>query len=458
MGGKKTSYAKAMELVATKRGKYEKNLEDSRRRGDRFGINSAMRSISKLEQYEQQLFESQEQKKVDMGITPAPEMRYGGLAKFNIGGYIDPFSADAQAAQELYAPLVANPSLNFGEVDPEMASANQEYLNTYLQGLNLSAPAYMNSAQGDPMGNNADAALGSTQGLIDGTNLSMESLDFGEEDPMAGDADAGLGSIDASTAASMLSDKYKRQDALQGIFNQGKTLAPYAAQFAGDLYALNQLKNIEGPVNSPLQRATIMNTDVDTTATRARIQDNMRTFNAGVDSGLTNSAAVQNVKLANLAQTNRQLADRGQQEANQEMQLRNKQSALLTDNFNTNAAIDAANRQRLVDFNNMITNARTGIYQGMGVKAAQIGSEFAQRDLDKQRMDLMSRQFDSNLLSRQFSDLGLGTDPLQDKQALQQQINLLKDPAMGAQHRAMLERTNPMLLQRLDEIMATIQG
>lgn len=393
MGGKKTSYAKAMELVATKRGKYEKNLEDSRRRGDRFGINSAMRSISKLEQYEQQLFESQEQKKVDMGITPAPEMRYGGLAKFNIGGYIDPFSADAQAAQELYAPLVANPPLDFGEVDP-----------------------------------------------------------------MAGDADASLGSIDASTAASMLADKYKRQDALQGIFNQGKTLAPYAAQFAGDLYALNQLKNVEGPVSSPLQRATIMNTDIDTTATRARIQDNMRTFNAGVDSGLTNSAAVQNVKLANLAQTNRQLADIGQQEANQEMQLRNKQSALLTDNFNTNAAIDAANRQRLVDFNNMITNARTGIYQGMGVKAAQIGSEFAQRDLDKQRMDLMSRQFDSNLLSRQFSDLGLGTDPLQDKQALQQQINLLKDPAMGAQHRAMLERTNPMLLQRLDEIMATIQG
>jgi len=184
----------------------------------------------------------------------------------------------------------------------------------------------------------------------------------------------------------------------------------------------------------------------------------MRTFNAGVDSGLTNSAAVQNVKLANLAQTNRQLADIGQQEANQEMQLRNKQSALLTDNFNTNTAIDAANRQRLVDFNNMITNARTGIYQGMGVKAAQVGSEFAQRDLDKQRMDLMSRQFDSNLLSRQFSDLGLGTDPLQDKQALQQQINLLKDPAMGAQHRAMLERTNPLLLQRLDEIMATIQG
>lgn len=37
----RTSYAKAMELAASKRAKYEERLEKARRTGDRFAINSA---------------------------------------------------------------------------------------------------------------------------------------------------------------------------------------------------------------------------------------------------------------------------------------------------------------------------------------------------------------------------------------------------------------------------------
>lgn len=76
----RTSYAKAIELAAAKRGKYEKQLEQAQRSGDRFSINAAQRSIARLQEYEQELFDSQEQQKVDKGITPPQQ-------QFAIGGY-----------------------------------------------------------------------------------------------------------------------------------------------------------------------------------------------------------------------------------------------------------------------------------------------------------------------------------------------------------------------------------
>ena len=74
----KTSYAKAMELAASKRAKHEERLETARRTGDRFAINSAQRAIDKLTDYENQLFESQEEQKVKKGITPQTAMAMGG--------------------------------------------------------------------------------------------------------------------------------------------------------------------------------------------------------------------------------------------------------------------------------------------------------------------------------------------------------------------------------------------
>ena len=480
--GKRTSYAKLMELAAQKRGKFEQQLQDAERRGDRFGINSATRSIAKLEEYEREIFDSQEQQKVDKGLTLPPQMAYGGFPKFAVGGPLfDPFSTDAQITN--YLQSLQNPNVDLN--DPAVMQNIMGNLDTYNKYFGPTSnkttppppqlPAQQNLVPSDlsidwnsAMTPNTEvypvepvqaltprAWQGPGAPLPTSVDTKAEVDNYFPEGRPEGGA---LPEVDLEDAMALNQEKYKRQDSIKQLFDQAKTFAPYAAQFTGDLYALNQLKNLERPVQAPYRRATLLNTDLDTSATRARLQDNMRTFNAGVDTGVSNSAAAQNLKLANLAQTNRQLADIGQQEANQESTMRNRQAAALTDTFNANQDIAAANRQRMVDFNNMITNARLGIVQGMGTKAAQVGSEYAQRDLDKQRMDLMSRQFDPNLLSRQFSDLGLGADPLQDKEVLQQQINLLKDPTMGAQYRAMLERTNPTLLQRLDEMAATIQG
>lgn len=409
----KTSYAKAVELAATKRGKYEKQLEIARRSGDRFGINSAERSIARITQYEQELFDSQEQQKIDKGITPPqPQMGYGGNLMYGIGGPLEgsPFTA---------ADFKMTPS----SLIPQLPYKSNPSVYTPIEMNPLTAQHLLPSLMPNFATPSASAPM---QPLTQSEIASMRL-----EDAMGATSNPNRNTF----------------------LDQAKTYAPYAAQFATDLYALNQLKNIEGPVDAPMQRATQINTDLDTSATRARLQDNMRTFNAGVDSSMSNSAAVQNVKLANLAQSNRQLADIGQQEANSEMSLRNQQSGLLTDNINTNMALDATNKQRQADFSNMITNARMGIIQGMGVKGAQVGSEFAQRKLDKETLDITSRQFDKGLLNRQFSDMNIGADFTQDPEQVQQMINLLQDPTMGEQFGAQLQERDPKGYQYLMSII-----
>lgn len=403
----KTSYAKAMEMVATKKGKYEKQLEEAKRSGDRFALNSAQRSMERIMQYEQELFDSQEQQKIDKGITPAPEMRYGGKPMYYTGG-----------------PL---------ETNPLTAADNQRIPAPMFNGLpyksipSVYTPIEMNPLTAPPLMPNFSTPYASApmQPLTEEEIAQMRMED----------------AVDAQRMPFSQTPGGK-------FLNQAGKFVPYAAQFATDLYALNQLKNIERPVDMPMTKTPMINTDVDTSATRAMIRDNQLAANANVDANLSNSASVQNVKLANLAQTNRQLADLGQQETNQEMALRNQQVSLATDAFNKNLMTDALNQQQKVDYNNMITNARLGLVQGMGVKAAQVGSEFAQRRLDQQKLQTLAKQYDSGLLSRNFSDLGIGGNPYTDEATRTMMVNALKDPAMKEQMMQRLE-SNPDLLQYL---------
>ena len=415
----KTSYAKAMELAASKRAKHEERLETARRTGDRFAINSAQRAIDKLTDYENQLFESQEEQKVKKGITPQTAMAMGG---------------------PVGSPLETNPNLTPQE------RYQQALANTARQMLvNDGVSAFK---QVDAFNNDQILAAAKQKGLLDLAKINTKEIFANPETQNT--SVYGYGGIPKMNDGGAVADPNLPFSQTPGgqLLSQAKQYLPYAAQFGTDLYALNQLKKLEGPVDAPMQQVTQINTDVDTSATRARIQDNMAAFNAGVDSSMSNSAAVQNVKLANLAQTNRQFADIGQQEANQEMALRNQQSTLATGTLNTNLGIDAANKQRTVDFNNMMTNARLGIVQGMGIKGAQMGQEFAQRNLDQQRLETLAKQYDSGLLARNFSDLGIGGNPYTDETTRTMMVNALNDPAMKDQMMQRLE-SNPDLLQYL---------
>lgn len=477
--GKRTSYAKLMELAAQKRGKFEKMLDQAERTGDRFAINSATRSIAKLEEYEQQIFNSQEQQKIDKGITPAPAMAYGGLTQFNIGGETDPPSGYLDRFYPRYTfgqgyPISQDPvmvgiddapaynlpqgSVDFSagmvpnyEVYPEQFQPNPEALSPLNLSIDLPRPTQTPITAVTPrplpsFGANAEGAQLIRTQLGNRPTSTVPELDA---DDLAFQKNP---NYYAELEAAEAQARFAKEDKRRAAVDKFKTLAPYGAQFLGDMYALNQLNKLERPVDAPMKVATQIGTNIDTSATRARIQDNAKAFNASVDSGMSNSAAVQNVKLANLSQTNRQLADIGQQEVNQELSLRNKQADLLTQNLNANLGIEASNRQRLTDFNNMIRNARLGLIQGMGVKASQMGSEFAQRKLDQTQMDLISRQYSDTVLANNFNDI-LDVDILNNPEKLKQQMALLNDPDMGPKQRELLQKYNPTLLSRLDELM-----
>ena len=496
--GKRTSYAKAMEQISAKRGKYEKQLEDALRTGDRFGINSAERSIERIKSFEQELFNSQEQQKIDKGITP-PQPQ--GMPMFNVGGpfytsnsYSNPdLPSDAQLAQmnrgeleNLFRSFKANPNLNTYAKDKRLSTI-RGYLNTVdsradkidsyrnttfadalqSQPFNLvNLPSGFNQTTEVPAEETATTATTATTGTTGTTGTSTpktrEVIDpvtgltpkaipsitegYQSQIPVPGGAELirtplvqsplTLNPDSATMPTSRLGEGLKT-----GLNAAGK-VAPYALQFAPDLIALRQLNKLQRPEDMPMEQVTQMNTDVDTSATIARIKDNAMAFNAGVDSGMSNSAAVQNVKLAQLAQTNKQLADVGQQEENTERELRNQQAALATGTFNRNLVTDRNNRQQLADFDNMITNARLGIVQGMGTKAFQMLQEKNQIDLDKDRLDTLKRQFDPGLIQRNFQNI-LKDDPTAmaetDLQSLAASIK--QYPSLGDQ----LKIDNPKL-------------
>ncbi len=528
--GKRTSYAKAMEQISAKRGKYEKQLEDALRTGDRFGINSAERSIERIKSFEQELFNSQEQQKIDKGITP-PQPQ--GMPMFNIGGptgekslvgsgeYYNPTGSNMDnnmyanyyniatnmGLQDLFnSALIKKSAGNIGPIadgkgnknwTPEEAAAFKQVTDAYRNGastaLAFQGPDYsgirppfydVSTGEGGGFAKFArpDYSVTTPDWLKDSQDVTVPKVTSVPEvtpvpkvtpssitpktreaedllsltNKAKSSAPGGLNLIEtplvqpsttlqpqqSTFVPRMQQAGYNIGEGLKTGLNAAGKIAPYALQFAPDLIALRQLNKLQRPEDMPMEQVTQMNTDVDTSATIARIKDNAMAFNAGVDSGMSNSAAVQNVKLAQLAQTNKQVADVGQQEENTERQLRNQQAALATGTFNRNLVTDRNNRQQLADFDNMITNARLGIVQGMGTKSFQMLQEKNQIDLDKDRLDTLKRQFDPGLIQRNFQNI-LKDDPTAmaetDLQSLAASIK--QYPSLGDQ----LKIDNPKL-------------
>jgi len=394
----KTSYAKAAEMAASKRGKYEKKLEEALRTGDRFAINSAERSIARLTEYENQLYQSQEDHKAAKGIQnpQMPMAKYGGamLPKYVTGG-----------------PLETDPLAGITNPNALMNLAPKTYTNLF----GTAAPSLTPNLNIGPR-----PVGGAPLDTVSNEDLAqLNGLPFGQTE-----LGKGLGAV--------------------------KGFMPYAAQFAGDIYAMNQLKKLEKPAELPMQRMNQMSTDIDTSATLADIQNNRLATNVGLDTGLSNSASAANAKLAALAQTNQQVAGIRQQEANQELALRNQAGELATQNINANMGIAAQNQQNLADFNNMITNARLGLVQGMGTKAAQIKGEYNQMALDRERMDTLAKQFDSDLLARNFNNFEQYADLLYSDAATRDKaIAAYADDGLGYSQFLALEQSNPQLFNFL---------
>ena len=184
-----------------------------------------------------------------------------------------------------------------------------------------------------------------------------------------------------------------------------KKYGPYAAQFGSDIYGLAQLNRLQKPVNAPYQDPTLINTDLDYSAAKTGIKDSSRAFNRNVKNNLTNSASAANLMLANKSKTDKAYANISMDEYNRENQLRNQQSALLTQNRNINKSITAQNEQRLVDFGNMKKQASVGIVNNMTEKLAGITRDFKKEKLDSEQLEMLSKQYNRQVNDTLNNDL-----------------------------------------------------
>lgn len=460
----KTSYAKAMEIASKKRSKYEERLENARRVGDRFSINSAERALDRISRYEETLYQTQEETK-----AAKEQKKYGGSVKpmYADGGptraqqvalwnqynqnkaYYDqqflannPFGPQAQNYLNMYN--TGSSDLNYGGQNPGLSETFYNTMSSIpapsnyvpipsIREWNTAGSATLGFAPeipGMPIPQVAAAPAPAAPAPKTSTSKSSAPRKREQQEliqlqpkainpfvtPSAAPSLAPTPQFNMDPAIAAEMQAMQSGQANQNLpFSQTKLgkgfaaageLAPYAMQFASDIYKLNQLKNLKPNVALPMQQATIINTDIDTSAARAQIQDNTKAFAAGVDQSLSNSAAVANVKLADQAQRNRQLAELSMSERGQETALRNQQADYLTQNINTNAAIAAQNAQNLVDFENMITSARSGMVGDMGTKFSAITSELARKQMDQMTLATMAKQFDKGMLLRNFADVG----------------------------------------------------
>jgi hypothetical protein len=75
------TFASAAERIGRKQSKYESILSDALASGDRFAKNSAELMLDRVNRYKEELFQTQEAMKAEMGIGEPQTMAYGGYAK-----------------------------------------------------------------------------------------------------------------------------------------------------------------------------------------------------------------------------------------------------------------------------------------------------------------------------------------------------------------------------------------
>ena len=75
------TFASAAERIGRKQSKYETILSDALASGDRFAKNSAELMLDRVNRYKEELFQTQEAMKAEMGIGEPQTMAYGGYAK-----------------------------------------------------------------------------------------------------------------------------------------------------------------------------------------------------------------------------------------------------------------------------------------------------------------------------------------------------------------------------------------
>lgn len=177
-----------------------------------------------------------------------------------------------------------------------------------------------------------------------------------------------------------------------------------AAQLLPQLAAKRRMQEVEGPVDTPMQRMQMMNTDIQTGAAIQNIKQAQADTNAMLDRNFSNPAIANAMKRAAARETQAQLGNIAFNEAAKEAELRNQNMMRATDTLNANALIDAQNRQRQIDFRNDLRGALGQQDMLMGQTLGNIAMDFQNRAADEKRWNLYKHMFTQGILDRNDID------------------------------------------------------
>ena len=173
-----------------------------------------------------------------------------------------------------------------------------------------------------------------------------------------------------------------------------------AAQFLPDISAMRAMDRLEGPVDAPQIQFRAQNTDLMTGRALNAIDQEAARANASVEANVANPVVAAAMRRASQRIAGGQKANILQQEAQQELGLKNQNLARATDTFNQNAVINAQNQQRAIDFANEKLAAKNRMRQQMGMKLGGVFQDFQNRSLDMKKYDIMSKRIEQGYLDR----------------------------------------------------------
>lgn len=400
------TYADAYERIAKREGAYQKRLADAEKAGDTFARNSATQMLSRIQMLKDELFAEQEASKPPVA---GEQFAYGG----------NPPYTDILPMRPTYL------NTNYIQDNVGKRYRTKQLLQRKPEVYTIPSGLGAYTADIDPADTFSFAPIASLTGTVPKavpTGLSMmagspyknvsatKSKDWKPLSTNFGKRTIDKVAVPASQkpswgakALAAMSDK------ASGIANTLGTVLPYAAQFLPELIGLNQVNKMEAPTDMSQLDAPLIDTTVDTSASRAAIQNATRQGTASAD-GLRSSAAARALGAATYLNGADSLADIEMQSANQARTLRNQQAGMLSDTRNKNLEIAYQNANRQSEFRNAQRDARMGLVNSMGDKALSMLSEQRMLQAQRQQAALYAKMFDSEMLKRNGLDvLGLGT-------------------------------------------------
>lgn len=193
--------------------------------------------------------------------------------------------------------------------------------------------------------------------------------------------------------------------ALGGIDKQmALTAIGGAAQLLPDLAAKRRMQNVEGPVDNPLLRTQMMNTDIQTGQAIQGVRESAAQQQAMMARNFSNPAIAAAMQRDIARNADAQISNIQYDAAQKEMQLRNQNMMQANEVLNQNRMIDAQNRQRQIDFQNDLQGALAQQDMLTGQKLGGIVMDYQNRAADQKKWNLYKNMFNQGVLDRNNID------------------------------------------------------